>query len=119
MQRSVPSGTFSIFWIVARIVPIPAQWVVRAGIFDVFVFEHDETVDLLAFAQRFFDQRDTRPFDDGERNHGGGEVHGVLQRQNASRTSGVTRILRGAIRPRVPLNGHADLLVRTIREAIA
>ena len=64
-----------------------AAQVVGTGILDVFVFEDDET-DLLAFAQRFFHERDARPLDHGQWNDGIGEEHGVLQRQNAEDVGG-------------------------------
>ena len=94
MQRSVPSGTLSIFWIVP-IVPTRRRSS-GPGIFGVLVLERDEA-DLLAFAQRFFDEHDARRLDDGERNHGVRKEHRVLQRQNAENVGGYH--LRGAIRP--------------------
>ena len=64
-----------------------ALHVVRAGIFDLAVLEDDQA-DRLAFAQRFFDERDARLLDDGERNDGVREQHRVLQRQNADQICG-------------------------------
>ena len=56
--------------------------VVRTRIFRVLILERDEA-DLAAVAEGFLDERDARLLDDRERDHGIGEQHGVLQRQDA------------------------------------
>ena len=61
--------------------------VVRARILDLAILEHGQT-DRLAFAQRFFDERNARLLDDGQRNDGVREKHRFLQRQNADQVCG-------------------------------
>ncbi len=59
-----------------------AAQIVGLGILDILVFEGDEA-DLFAVAQRFLDQYDARPLDDGQRDHRVRKQDRVLQRQYA------------------------------------
>ena len=79
--------------------------VVRARIVRLFVVEDNEA-DLLPFAQRFLNERDPRLLYDSERDHGVGEEHRFLQRQNADdvRCLRTSRHLREG-----PSKRHADL----------
>ena len=58
------------------------------GIFRLFVLERDEA-DLLAFAQRLFDELDAGSLHDRERDDGVREQHRVLQREDAEDLGGL------------------------------
>ena len=64
-----------------------ALHVVRTGLFDLAVPQNDQP-DRLPFAQRLFDELDSRLLDDGERNDGVREKHRFLERQNADQIRG-------------------------------